>query len=191
MDYRSINYYIQIIINKHISVRELEYKLKSNEFERLPLEFRNKLIKEEQVEIEDLVPNPILIRKGNNNEILSEKVLKRIILEDIEKFMNELGNSFCFIGSEYKIKLGDRYNYIDILLFNYKYNCFIVVELKVTELKKEHIGQIQLYMNYVDKNLKEINQNKTIGIIIVKKDNQFVMEYCSDSRIFNTIYSLV
>ena len=118
MDYRSINYYIQIIINKHISVRELEYKLKSNEFERLPLEFRNKLIKEEQVEIEDLVPNPILIRKGNNNEILSEKVLKRIILEDIEKFMNELGNSFCFIGSEYKIKLGNTYNYIDLFLLD-------------------------------------------------------------------------
>ncbi len=191
MDYRSINYYIQIIINKHISVRELEYKLKSNEFERLPLEFRNKLIKEEQVEIEDLVPNPILIRKGNNNEILSEKVLKRIILEDIEKFMNELGNSFCFIGSEYKIKLGNTYNYIDLLLFNIEFNCYVVVELKITELKKEHIGQIQVYMNYCDDNIKKITQNKTIGIIICKQDNKYIIKYCSDDKVIARKYQIV
>ena len=104
--------------------------------------------------------------------------------------MKELGNSFSFVGSEYKIKLGDRYNYIDLLLFNIKYNCYVVVELKVTELKKEHIGQINLYMNYIDKNIKNIYQDKTIGIIICKRDNKFVMEYCSDDRIYRTTYVL-
>ena len=104
--------------------------------------------------------------------------------------MKELGNSFSFVGSEYKIKLGDRYNYIDLLLFNYIYNCFVIVELKVTELRKEHIGQINLYMNYIDKNIKNIYQDKTIGIIICKKDNKFVMEYCSDDRIYRTTYVL-
>jgi len=69
--------------------------------------------------------------------------------------MKELGNSFCFIGSEYKIKMGDKYNYIDLLLFIIEFNCYTVVELKVTELKKEHIGQITTYMNYVDKNIKK------------------------------------
>ena len=81
--------------------------------------------------------------------------------------------------------------YIDILLFNIKYNCYIVIELKVTELKKEHIGQIETYMIYIDKNVKTIYQDKTIGIIIVKKDNQFIMEYCSDKRILRTTYELV
>ena len=66
--------------------------------------------------------------------------------------MKELGNSFSFIGSEYKIRVGNSFNYIDLLLFNIEYNCYVVVELKVTELKKEHIGQIQVYMNYIDKN---------------------------------------
>lgn len=84
--------------------------------------------------------------------------------------MKELGNNFSFIDSEYKIKLGDRYNYIDLLLFNIEFNCYVVIELKVTELKKEHIGQIQVYMNYIDNNLKRINQDKTIGIIIFKID---------------------
>ena len=122
--------------------------------------------------------------------MISEKALKLLILEDINNFLAELGEGFCYIRDEYKIKIGNRYNYIDILLFNYKYNSFVVLEFKITELKKEHIGQIKAYMNYIDKNVKNINHNKTIGIIICKKDNEFVMEYCSDSRIFETTYIL-
>ncbi len=105
--------------------------------------------------------------------------------------MKELGNSFCFIASEYKIKLGDRYNYIDLLLYNIEFNCYVVVELKITELKKEYIGQIEVYINYIDKTIKKLNQDKTIGIIICKKDNKFIMEYCSDKRIMAKEYELV
>ena len=191
LDFDSINYYIRVIINKHISVRELEYKLKSNEYERLPFETRNKLINEKNPEITDLVPNPIFIKNNNNYEIISEKILQKLILEDIESFMKELGNSFCFIGSEYKIRVGNSFNYIDLLLFNYEYNCFVVVELKITELKKEHIGQIQVYMNYIDEQLRTFHQNKTIGIIICKQDNKYVIKYCSDDRIIAREYELV
>ena len=113
------------------------------------------------------------------------------MLEDIETFMKELGNSFSFIGSEYKIRVDNVYNYIDLLLFNYEYNCFVVVELKITELKKEHIGQIQVYMNYVDENLRKVNQDKTIGIIVCKQDNKYVIKYCSDDRIISRVYELV
>ena len=186
-----INYYIQVVANNHISVRELEYKLKSNEFERLPLATRKKLIYEEKLEVRDLVPNPILVRNKNNIEIVTEKVLQKLILEDVEFFMNELGKSFSFIGSEYKIKVDGKYNYIDLLLFNYEYNCFVVIELKVQELKKEHIGQIQVYMNYIDKNLRKINHDKTIRIIICKQDNKYVIKYCSDDRIIARKYELV
>ena len=69
--------------------------------------------------------------------------------------MRELGDSFCFISSEYKIKVDSTYNYIDLLFYNIEYNAYVVIELKVTELKKEHIGQIQVYMNYVDQNIKK------------------------------------
>ena len=85
--------------------------------------------KDENIEVKDLIPNPILIKNKNNIEIVSEKALHHLILEDIESFMKELGNSFSFIGSEYKIKIGDRNHYIDLLLFNIKYNCYVVVEL--------------------------------------------------------------
>ena len=92
---------------------------------------------------------------------------------------------------EYKIRLGNNYNYIDMLLFNIKYNCYVVVELKVTELKKEHIGQIEIYMNYIDKNIKNEIHDKTIGLIIVRKNNRFVLEYSSDKRIMAKEYILI
>lgn len=102
-----------------------------------------------------------------------------------------MGNNFSYIGNEYKIKIGNSYNYIDLLLYNIEFNCYVVVELKVTELKKEYIGQIQVYMNYIDNNLRKIYQDKTIGIIICKKDNKFIMEYCSDDRILSREYELL
>ena len=150
-----------------------------------------KLKEKEKLKVPDLVKNPIQIKNISGNNEISEKVLQKLILEDIPSFLDELGNGFTFVKNEYKIKVGDRYNYIDLLLFNIEYNCYVVIELKVTELKKEHVGQIQVYMNYIDKNLKNINQNKTIGIIICKKENKYVIEYCSDDRIISREYELV
>ena len=186
-----INYYIKSTELNNWSVRQLRDKVKSNEYIRLPKETKNKLIKQDKSSVADFVKNPIMIRNKNNYQIISEKILQKLVLEDIESFMTELGNSFCFIGSEYKIRLDNTFNYIDLLLFNYEYNCFVVVELKVTELKKEHIGQIEIYMNYIDENLKKFNQDKTIGIIICKQNNKYVIKYCSDDRIIAREYELV
>ena len=152
---------------------------------------KNKLIKNEETNITDFVKNPIIIRNSLNINEVSEKYLKRLILENISDFMEQLGDGFSFIKDEYKIRIGNMFNYIDLLLFNIKFNCYVVIELKVTELKKEHIGQIEVYMNYVDKHLKKINHDKTIGIIICKHDNKLVIEYSSDRRIFSTTYELV
>lgn len=184
-------YYYNLCVNQNIDVRSLRKKIKNKEYERLPVETKNKLLTEDKIEIEDLIPNPILIKNRYNIEIVTEKALHRLILEDIESFMKELGNSFSFIGSEYKIKIGDRNYYIDLLLFNYKYNCFVVIELKVTEFRAEYVSQVQKYMNYIDKNIKEINHNDTIGILICKRENKFVIEYCSDERITIREYKLV
>ena len=190
-DVNKIAYYINISEKQNLSIRQLREKIKFNEYERLPEDTKNKLIGKEESHIVDFVKNPIMIKNNNNYEILSEKVLQKLILEDIESFMKELGNSFCFIGSEYKIRIGNNFNYIDLLLFNIEYNCYVVVELKITELKKEHIGQIQVYMNYIDENLRMINQEKSIGIIICKQDNKYVIKYCSDDRIIAREYELV
>ena len=189
-DINKINYYIKEVINHNLSKRDLREKIKNNEYERLPIKTRNKLINKEKVKISDMIKNPIIIKNKYNNTSISEKILKRLILEDIDTFLKELGDGFCYIGNEYKIKLGDSYNYIDILLFNIKYNCYVVIELKITELKKEYIGQIEVYMNYVDNNVKNIYHDKTIGIIICKKENKFIIEYTSDKRILQRKYIL-
>ena len=186
-----INYYISVVNDRNIGYRKLGEIIKNNEYERLDEETKNKLKNKEELKVPDLVKNPIQIRNTSDYNEISEKILQKLILEDIPSFLDELGNGFTFVKNEYKIKVGDRYNYIDLLLYNYEFNCFVVVELKVTELKKEHIGQIEFYMNYIDKNLKNINQNKTIGIIICKKENKYVIEYCSDDRIIAREYELV
>ena len=186
-----INYYIMVAEQKNLSVRQLRERIKNKEYERLDDITREKLIAKEETTLADLIKNPIVIKNSNNREIISEKVLQQLILEDIPSFLKELGDGFTFVENEYKIKIGNTYNYIDLLLYNIKFNCYVVVELKVTELKKEHIGQIEIYMNYIDKNLKDIMQDKTIGIIICKKDNKFIMEYCSDKRILSKEYKFV
>ena len=186
-----INYYIAITESNNLSVRELRDKIKSNEYERLPDSTKNKLINNQKSNVVDFVKNPIMIKNSNKYEFISEKVLKSLILEDVSSFMKELGSGFSFIDDEYKIRIGDTYNYIDFLLYNMEFNCYVVVELKVTELKKEHIGQIQIYMNYIDNNIRKYNMNNTIGIIIVRKDNKYVIEYCSDKRIISKEYKLV
>ena len=190
-DIDKINYYIKIAEEQNLSVRELRERIKNKEYERLDEETKNKLKNKEELKVSDLVKNPIQIRNISDYNEISEKVLQKLILEDIPFFLKELGNGFSFIDSEYKIKIGDRYNYIDLLLYNIKYKCYVVVELKVTELNSNHTGQIQKYMNYIDKNIKSIDDNKTVGIIICKKENKYVIEYCSDDRIIAREYELV
>ncbi len=190
-DGNKLSYYINVAKNNSLSKRELREKIKNKEYERLPSETKNKLILDDKIEIKDLVPNPILLRNKNNIEVVTEKALHKLILEDIESFMKELGNSFAFIGSEYKIKIGDRNHYIDLLLFNIRFNCYVVIELKTTEFKVEYISQVQKYMNYIDKNVKEQFNNNTMGILICKRENRFVIEYCSDERIAVREYELV
>ena len=190
-DNNEIAYYIKICEQQNLSIRQLRVKIKSNEYERLPESTKNNLMNQNESRVVDFVKNPIKIKNNGNKEIVSEKILQKLVLEDIENFLEELGIGFTFIKSEYKINLDDRYNYIDLLLYNIKYKCYVVVELKVTELKKEHTGQIMTYMNYIDKNIKTIEENDTVGIIICKQDNEYVIKYCSDDRIIVREYELV
>ena len=186
-----IDYYINVSIKNNLSYRELRNKIKNKEYQRLDIETKAKLINKDQVNIKDLVPNPIIIKNINNYEVISEKILQKLILEDIPSFLDELGPSFSFIKNEYKIRIGNSFNYIDLLLYNIRFKCYVVIELKITELKKEHIGQIQTYMNYIDKNIKTIEEDKTIGIIIIKKNEKYIMEYCSDERIISKEYKII
>ena len=190
-DINKINYYIKICKQRNLDVRSLRSLIKSKEYERLDEKTKNKLITNEELKLPDLVPDPILIKTEINKEILTEYALKQAILGNLDNFLKQLGDGFSYIGSEYKIKIGNNYNYIDLLLYNVKFKCYVVVELKVTELKKEHIGQVEVYMNYIDKNVKALSDDKTIGIIICARNNKYIIEYSSDERIFAREFKLI
>ena len=186
----AINYYIKICVQRNLNVRSLKNAIQSNEYERLSEKIKNKLITKEKLKLPDLVQDTILVKSEFNQEKLTEYALRQIILNNLDNFLNWLGNGFCYVGNEYKIKIGSKYNYIDLLLYNVKYKCFVIIELKVTKLKKEHIGQIGVYMNYVDKVIKKPYHDKTIGIIICARNNRYVIEYCSDERIFKSEFKM-
>ena len=184
------NYYINMCIKQNLSKRKLTEIIKSNAYERLSLVDKDniKLIESNKAfEIKDTLKNPIYIKETSNTDKFNEKALKKYILEQLEKFFIELGVGYTFVGSEYK--LGNRY--CDLLLFNYEYLCFVVVELKVRKIIPQDFGQIDYYMKYIDKNMKKEIFNKTIGIIITKEKDKLVISYCSNPNIYNTTYELI
>ena len=189
-DLNKLKYYIQKTINNNLSRNKLRELIKSNEYERLPKETKEKLSRNIETTLPDVIKDPIIINNPNNIEVIKEHTLQLLIMENLFSFLKELGEGFTYVGNEYPIKIGDNYNYIDILLFNIKYNSYVVIELKIGKLKKEYIGQIETYMNYIDKKIKEITNNKTIGIILCRENNKFIMEYSSDKRIISREYIL-
>ena len=185
-DLKQLDYYIHVVKIQALSYRDLREKIKSKEYERIG--YKEEI---EKPKVNTLIKNPIVIKtkKALSKEV-NEYVLHKLILEDMDNFLKELGQGFSYIGHEVKIKIGRNYHYIDFLLFNIKFNCYIVLEIKVDKMKAEYIGQIQKYMNYVDKNIKEIFNDNSVGIIICKKEDRYVLEYCSDDRIFTTTYEI-
>ena len=190
-DFNKLEYYENLVVNQNLSVRQLRERIKNKEYERLDDKTKEKLIKKEKTEVSDFIKDPIVIKNTLNYKDINEYALKKLILENLDDFLNELGDGFTYIGNEYKIKIGNNYNYIDLLLYNIEFNSYVVIELKVTKLKKEHLGQIETYMNYIDFHKKNINQGKTIGIIICKENNNYIMKYISDPRILSKSYKIV
>ena len=190
-DINKINYYIRITEEQNLSVRKLRKRIKSREYERLDDNTKEKLINKEKVNAGDLIKDPIFIKNKFDTGKISEKMLMSFILEDIPSFLKQLGEGFTFIENEYQIKIGDRYNYIDMLLYNIYDNCYVVIELKINEIKKEHIGQVETYMNFIDKNLRTINQGPSIGIIVCKKKNGYLFKYVTNENIYEREYKLV
>ena len=101
-----------------------------------------------------------------------------------------MGEGFAFIDNQYKINYENKNYFIDILLFNYKLNCFIVVELKLRKLLKEDKAQVEFYMDLIDKNIKEPIHNKTIGIIITKQNDKLIANFVKSDKLIPITYKL-
>ena len=122
-----IIYYINATINNNLNKRELQEKINNHEYDRLSSEIKIKLTESEDLMVNYLVLNPIIIKSYLLKDEISEYALKQAILNNIDDFLRQLGIGFTYVGNEYKIKVGDRYNYVDLLLYNIKYKCYVVV----------------------------------------------------------------
>ena len=185
------NYYINMCIKKNLSKRALEKEIKNNAFERLSLADKEniKLIsdKNEVLTIKDTLKDPVLITINEDLDNVSEEKLAKIIRKELEIFLLELGCGYTYAGKE--VRMGE--SYCDLLFFNYEFNCFVVIELKTRKIKKEDIGQLEYYVNYVDENMKKESFNPTIGVLVAKEGNYLVMKYCTNKNIYKTTYKII
>ena len=185
------NYYINMCIKKNLSARELKKEIKNNALERLSLADKEniKLIsnKNEVLTIKDTLKDPVLIPINEDLDNISEEKLAKIIRKELEIFLLELGCGYTYVGKE--VRMGE--SYCDLLFFNYEFNCFVVIELKTRKIKKEDIGQLEYYINYVDENMKKESFNPTIGVLVAKEGNYLVMKYCTNKNIYKTTYKII
>ena len=149
-DINKVNYYIGISIKDNLSYRKLAKRIKSNEYDRLSTEAKEKILNKEELSLIQSVPSPIVLVPNKSYEVYTEKILQEIIYENLDSFMKQLGGGYFYVGREYR---------------------------------KTDYGQIKTYMNYVDEHLKNIIQNKTIGIIITKSVNKFEAHYVKDNQV--------
>ena len=190
-------YYINQVILNHLSVRELRNMIKTKAFDRLSYADKEniQLIGNQErittLSITDMIKDPIIIKAGKKTDKLSEKSLHKYLISMIENRFLELGTGFTLTGHEYKCVVGNHTFKIDLLFFNYQLNAFVVVELKVREYYPKDIGQLQFYVDYVDKSIKLEHHNKTMGLLIVKKKDKYVIEYVTNKDIYVTTYKLV
>ena len=185
------NYYINMCIKKNLSARELKKEIKNNAFERLSLADKEniKLIsdKNEVLTIKDTLKDPVLIPINEDLDNISEEKLAKIIRKELEIFLLELGCGYTYAGKE--VMMGE--SYCDLLFFNTEFLCYVVIELKTRKIKKEDIGQLEYYVNYVDENMKKESFNPTIGVLVAKEGNYLVMKYCTNKNIYKTTYKII
>ena len=184
------------------SVRELQRQFDSALYTRLSLS-RNKkkvlelskkgqLIKEPQ----DVIKDPYILEFVGLDEkaSYSETELETAIINKLEDFLLELGKGFTFVARQQRISFDDKHFYCDLVFYNRILKSFVLIDLKIGELKHQDIGQMQMYVNYYDRNIRLPEENKTIGIILCRDKNEAVVEYTlpeNSKNIFVSKYQTV
>ncbi len=170
------NYYINLVILNNLSVRELQREIKNKAFNRLSYADKEHIeiisdTNNTEVSIRDMIKDPIILKTDKNMDKIDEQAIHKYIISLLEDKFLELGTGFALIGHEYKIHIDNKTYKIDLLFFNVKLNAYVVVEVKTRKIKHTDIGQLKFYVNYVEDNIKDINHNKTIGLLIVKEND--------------------
>ena len=189
------NYYINLVILNNLSVRELQREIKNKSFDRLSYADKEHIeiisdTNNTPLSIKDMIKDPIILKTDKNIDKIDELAIHKYIISLLEDKFLELGTGFTLAGHEYKIHIDNKTYKIDLLFFNVKLNAYVVVEVKTRKIKHTDIGQLNFYVNYVEDNIKEINHNKTIGLLIVKENDKYIIKYTTSNDILVTTYAL-
>jgi predicted nuclease of restriction endonuclease-like (RecB) superfamily len=195
------NFYLIEAAENNWKERELDRQINSSLFERLVLSKNKEKIKElsENGHImqseQDILKDPLILEFLNikNKDDYSENDLEAAIINNIGEFLLELGKGFTFVARQQKISSGTEHFFIDLVFYNRLLRSFVIIDLKIGKLKHQDIGQMQMYVNYYDREVKTDNENPTIGIILCKENDEFVVEYTlpeNNKQIFANEYKL-
>jgi predicted nuclease of restriction endonuclease-like (RecB) superfamily len=179
------NFYEIESVQNNWSVRELQRQYSSSVYERLALSRNKEKVKQlskrgqiiEQT-TDALKSHYVLEFLGlKEEEAYSENDLETAIINKLEHFMLELGKGFLFEGRQRRFTFeGDSF-FVDLVFYNRLLKCFVIIDLKIGKLTHQDIGQMQMYVNYYDRKVKQPKENKTIGIILCKEENKAVVEF--------------
>jgi len=179
-DIRKIVFYLKMTKEKGWSKLDLLEKIEQNYFENYTLAQNNfeqtvSEILKSQVAWEFL--DDYNIELLNPDQPISEKALENAIVENMVKFLHEMGGNFAFVGRQFRLTLDEKEYFVDLLFFNLTLNCYVVFELKAREFSPKDIGQTQMYMQLINKQIKQPHHNNTIGIILCRTKNRLEVEY--------------
>lgn len=173
-------FYVHKTIENHWSRSVLEHQIALNLYARQGkaiTNFQQQLPATASDLAQELTKDPYVFDFLSMTEGYTEKELQQYLEDHMTKFLLELGKGFCFYGKQVHINVGGDDFYIDLLFYNAHLHCYVVVELKTTKFKPEHIGQLKFYVTAVNKQLRTEGDNPTIGLLICKDKNDIVAEY--------------
>lgn len=172
-------FYMKLSIQENYSVRELERQISSSLFERAIMDNDNRSLAQLQskVNVGQVFKDSYVFDFLNLPETHSEGELQNGLISQMKDFILELGKDFIFIGEEYKLQVGNSDFYIDLLFYHRGLQCLVAFELKADKFKPEHIGQLNFYLEALDRDVKKPHENPSIGILLCKDKDIQVVEY--------------
>jgi len=193
LDDKEMQFYEKYAIEQRLSVRGLQKAVQSNTILRANRE--QKALTTTTIKPKEVIKDPYILDFLGLDEIHNgqEKILENRLVEHLEKFLLELGRGFAFVGRQYRLTLSEDSFYADLVFYNIPLKCYVIIELKARKLKHQDLGQLQMYVNYFDREIKDENDNKTIGILLCNDKNESVVEYSlpkENEQIFASKYKL-
>jgi predicted nuclease of restriction endonuclease-like (RecB) superfamily len=182
-------FYYRMTIKEKWSVRELERQLNSSYYERVMLADAklSTLSRELPQDITSTFKDTYVLELLHISEDHQEKDVQKAIAQNITKFLLEFGRDFAFMGEEYTLQVGNQDFAIDLLFYNRALNCMVAVELKTEKFKPEHLGQLNFYLEALDRDIKKEYENPSIGILLCKGKDDTVVEYALNRSLSPTL----